>query len=185
MKHPGGGFSLWRIRDTANSVLIKNHQGHETALCLQPRHSSAEARSPEKLWDALTNPEVTSKYWHGAFNHSDWSPGARWTSKSEDGEVYLDGEILESDRPRRLVHTFHVVHQEDAAGERPSRVTWEIEPDGSVCRLRMIHDDFYGETETFGYVGEGGWSWVLSGLKTYLETDQALASLPAARTPAA
>jgi uncharacterized protein YndB with AHSA1/START domain/DNA-binding transcriptional ArsR family regulator len=132
--------------------------------------------TPEKLWDALTNPAVTSQYWHGAFNRSDWTPGARWSSESKDGEVYLDGEILESDPPRRLVHTFHVVHESGAAADRPSRVTWEIEPEGAICRLRMVHDDFDDETRTFAYVGESGWSWVLSGLKTYLETQRALAS---------
>src|ERR1700738_3341630 len=53
--------------------------------------------TPEKLWDALTNPAVTSQYWHGAFNRSEWRPGASWRSESQDGQLYLDGEILESD----------------------------------------------------------------------------------------
>jgi uncharacterized protein YndB with AHSA1/START domain len=98
-------------------------------------------------------------------------PGARWTSESEAGELYLEGEILEVDRPSRLVHTFHVLHEPEAAHDAPSRVTWEITPMGEACRLRLAHDDLGDATRV--YV-TGGWELILSSLKTLLETGQPL-----------
>jgi uncharacterized protein YndB with AHSA1/START domain len=84
------------------------------------------ATTSERLWQAIVDPEQTRKYYYGALSKSDWTVGSRWTSEGEDGEVYLDGEILEIDPPRRLVHTLHVVHEPTAAAEAPSRVEYEI-----------------------------------------------------------
>jgi uncharacterized protein YndB with AHSA1/START domain len=123
--------------------------------------------TPEALWQAITDPEQTRLYWHGALSHSDWAPGARWTSESPEGELYLEGEIIEIEAPRRLVHTFHVVHEPQAASEGFSRLTWEIVPMGDACLLRLAHDDI--EPKTFEYTS-GGWEYILSGLKTLLET---------------
>jgi hypothetical protein len=64
--------------------------------------------TPERLWQALTDGDVTRRYWYGAINRSAWTPGSRWSSESAEGSLYLDGEIVEADAPRRLVHTFHV-----------------------------------------------------------------------------
>lgn len=91
----------------------------------------------------------------------------------------LEGEVLESDPPRRLVHTFLATHDEEMGRERPSRVTWEIEASGPVCKLTLVHDDFDGETKTFKSTGPG-WNPVLSGLKTLLETGTPLELTPAA-----
>ena len=95
--------------------------------------------TPERLWQALTDPSDTQQYWYGTLSISDWTVGSRWVSQSPDGEVYLEGEILEIDPPRRLVHTFHVVHEAEAAAEAPSRVEWEITPLGDRCRLTCVH----------------------------------------------
>ncbi len=127
--------------------------------------------TPERLWQAITDPEQTRRYWYGALSHSAWTPGARWTSESEDGEVFLDGEILESDPPRRLVHSFHVVHVADAAAEPPSRLTWQIEPMGATCKLTVTHEEMGSATQEYT---SGGWSYILSGLKTLLETGEPL-----------
>ena len=125
------------------------------------------ATTPERLWQALTDPQQTRKYWHRALSTSDWKVGSRWTSESEDGEVYLDGEILEIDPPRRLVHTFHIVHRPEAAAEAPSRVEWEIVPIGDRCRLTMTHTG--RGPATMEYTA-GGWETILGGLKELLET---------------
>ena len=85
----------------------------------------------------------------------------------------LEGRVLEVDPPRRLVHTFSATHDPVQKRDRPSRVTWEIEPRGKVCKLTLTHDDFDGETETFKSTGPG-WNPVLSGLKTLLETGEPL-----------
>jgi uncharacterized protein YndB with AHSA1/START domain/DNA-binding transcriptional ArsR family regulator len=127
--------------------------------------------TPERLWQAITDPQLTRQYWHGALSHSTWEPGARWTSESADGEVYLDGEIVEIDPPRRLVQTFHVVHMPEAAADAPSRVTWEITPMGDACRLSILHEGMGPATAE--YVS-GGWATITSGLKTLLETGEPL-----------
>jgi uncharacterized protein YndB with AHSA1/START domain/DNA-binding transcriptional ArsR family regulator len=126
--------------------------------------------TPKELWQAITDPQKTRLYWFGALSHSEWTPGARWTSDAEDGKPYLDGEILEIEPPRRLVHTFHV-NSDDAAGDPPSKVTWEITPMGDACRLRLIHEELAEATER--YI-TGGWEVILSGLKTLLETGEPL-----------
>jgi uncharacterized protein YndB with AHSA1/START domain len=78
---------------------------------------------------------------------------------------------LEIDPPHRLVHTFHIVHDRDAAREQPSKVTWEITPMGDACRLCLVHEAMGEATQR--YVN-GGWEYILSGLKTLLETGQPL-----------
>jgi uncharacterized protein YndB with AHSA1/START domain len=125
------------------------------------------ATTPERLWTALTDPEETRKYWYGALSISDWKVGSRWTSESEDGEVFLDGEILEIDPPRRLVHTLHVVHEAAAAAEAPSRIEFEITQIGDRCRLTVTHTG--RGPATIDYT-TGGWETIFAGLKELLET---------------
>lgn len=127
------------------------------------------ATTPERLWMALTDPQETRKYYYGALSISDWQVGSRWTSESPDGEVYLEGEILEIDPPRRLVHSFHVVHEPTAAAEAPSRLEIEITPIGDRCRLTVIHTG--RGPATIAYTS-GGWEAIYGGLKELLETGQ-------------
>jgi uncharacterized protein YndB with AHSA1/START domain len=89
----------------------------------------------------------------------------------------VDGKVIEADPPRRLVHTWRAAYSPDTAADRPSRVTWTIEPVGAICKLTVLHDDFDGETKTWKSTANG-WPVVLSGLKTLLETGEPL-PLPA------
>ncbi len=125
------------------------------------------AASPEAVWDALTDPQKTRQYWYGALNHSTWEPGARWTSESDQGELYLEGEIFEADRPRRIVHTMSIVHESAAAAEEPSVLTIEIEAVAGGSRLRATNSNL--GSATLEYV-TGGWEHILGGLKSLLET---------------
>ena len=134
--------------------------------------------TPEKLWEAITRPEMTRQFFYGNDVESDWRVGSPVRHKGADGKVNLDGRVLEVAPPRRLVTTFSAVHGPTTVNDRPSRVTWEIEPRGEVCKLTLTHDDFDGITETFKQVG-AGWNPVLSGLKTLLETGQPLVIGPA------
>jgi uncharacterized protein YndB with AHSA1/START domain len=136
------------------------------------------AATPDDVWSALTDPEKTKSYYYGTEILSDWQPGSRWTSESGD-ELYLDGEILEVQAPRRLVQSFHVAIEEPAASDPPSRVTWEIEPVGDgLTRVRLIHEEMPQATRD--YV-EGGWERILSGLKSMLESERAAVAVPASR----
>jgi uncharacterized protein YndB with AHSA1/START domain len=112
---------------------------------------------------------------------SDWKVGSPVAHLGEDEKPMLEGVVVEIDPPRRLVTTFAAKFSRDGdvSHDRPSRVTWEIEPRGEVCKLTLVHDDFDHETATYKSVGNG-WNPVLSGLKTLLETGKPLVIAPSA-----
>jgi uncharacterized protein YndB with AHSA1/START domain len=137
--------------------------------------------TPQKLWDAITKPEFTRQYFYGSSVKSDWKIGSPVMHADEEGKAMLEGSVLEADPPRRLVTTFaaRFNHSDESQKDRPSRVTWEIEPRGEVCKLTLVHDNFDAETATYKSVGPG-WNPVLSGLKTLLETGKPLVIAPSA-----
>ncbi len=128
--------------------------------------------TPERLWEAITDPDMRSKYNFGARQVSDWTPGSRYEMGHPGSPEPLgDGENLEVDPPRRLVQSFRALWSEDVKSEGTSRVTWEIEPVGDSCRLTVIHDQLREDANGELY---GGWPMILSGLKTLLETGELL-----------
>jgi uncharacterized protein YndB with AHSA1/START domain len=128
--------------------------------------------SPERVWDAITRPEFTARYFHGSRIAID---GERRVSLAPDGSVRGDSPVLEYDPPRRLVHEWLSLYDPDMAAEEPSRVTWEIEPhEGGYCKLTLTHDRLDGAPKTAESVSGAGWMFVLSGLKTLLETGEPL-----------
>jgi uncharacterized protein YndB with AHSA1/START domain len=143
--------------------------------------------TPEQIWDAITTPEWSERYGYGGRNEYDLRPGGAFRSTaSEELQSYgmpavvVDGEVIESDPPRRLVHTWRFLWSEDIAAEGPTRVTFELTPGPEgVTKLTVTHElenapqtaaQLAGEIENAG----GGWSYVLSDLKTLLETGTAL-----------
>ena len=131
--------------------------------------------TPEQVWDAITKPEFTTKYFYGSAVDTTGEPGTPWRGWSEDRTRQLvDGEVLESDPPRLLRHTWRALYDEETAAEVHSRVSWEIEPqDGGVTKLTVVHDQLGASPKTALNVA-GGWPFVLSGLKTLLETGEPL-----------
>jgi uncharacterized protein YndB with AHSA1/START domain len=126
----------------------------------------------ERLWEAITDPEIRSKYNFGMAVHSDWTAGARMEMGAPNADGLLgEGEVLEVDPPRRLVHTMTALWGDDVKAEGASRVTWEIEPVGDSCRLLVTHDQLREGANEQLY---GGWPMILSGLKTWLETGELL-----------
>ncbi|HEY4853175.1 MAG TPA: metalloregulator ArsR/SmtB family transcription factor [Streptosporangiaceae bacterium] len=125
----------------------------------------------ERLWEAITDPEIRAKYNFGTAWHSDWAPGSRLEMTAPKAGVLGEGEVLEADPPRRLVHTMTALWSDEVKSEGTSRVTWEIEPVGDSCRLTVIHDQLREGANDQIY---GGWPMILSGLKTWLETGQLL-----------
>ena len=132
-------------------------------------------RAPRaRVWEAITRPEFTSRYFYGGHVNSTLTPQSRMDYFLADGTQLVEGQVVESDPPRRLVHTWKALWDPDVAVDAPSRVTWELEESShAVTRLRVIHDDFEGETSTYKQIS-GGWTWVLSNLKTLLETGDTL-----------
>jgi uncharacterized protein YndB with AHSA1/START domain len=131
--------------------------------------------TPEQIWDAITKPEFTVRYFYGSSVDSTLEPGAPYLFRFGDGQIGVDGEVLESDPPRLLRHTWRSLYDEETSGEPHSRVTWEIEPgEGGVTKLTVVHDELEQAPKTALNVA-GGWMYVLSGLKTLLETGQPLA----------
>ena len=132
--------------------------------------------TPEQIWDAITKPEFTAKYFHGSLVDSTFEVGATYNSWSPDrSKLWVDGTIEEADPPRRLVHGWRALYDPETAGEESSRVTWEIEPlDGGVAKLTVVHDRLEGAPKTAASVSGAGWMQVLSGLKTLLETGEPL-----------
>lgn len=134
--------------------------------------------TPERVWNALMDPEMTKQYWFNHHNKSDWKVGSRWEHQSYDDPsvVHIVGKVVETDPPRRLVVTW--ARPADEGNEaRTSRVTYEIEPLEESVKLTVTHDEFGDDVEMRESVSFG-WPVVISGLKTLLETGKPLPTKP-------
>lgn len=128
--------------------------------------------TPEQVWDAITNGDLTTQYFYAS--RVEMGDGRR-RAYGPNGELWGDSAILEEDPPRKLVHEWQGLYDPELADEETSRVTWEIEPqEGGVTKLTLVHDRLEGAPKTAASVA-GGWMFVLSGLKTLLETGRPLA----------
>ena len=128
--------------------------------------------TPERLWEAITNPEIRSKYHFGSRIESDFTPGSSFEMHHPGADGLLgEGENLEVDPPRRLVQSMRALWGPEVIAEGTSRVTWEIEPVGDSCRLTVTHDQLRDGANDQLF---GGWPMILSGLKTWLETGELL-----------
>ncbi len=129
--------------------------------------------TPEQIWEAITTPEFTARYFHGA---RITVTKDHYISLGPDDAVWGADSVLEFDPPRKLVHGWLSRYDEEMAAEEMSRVTWEIDPqDGGYCSLTVVHDQLEGAPKTAASVAGPGWMFVLSGLKTLLETGAPLA----------
>jgi uncharacterized protein YndB with AHSA1/START domain len=127
--------------------------------------------TPERLWEAITDPQLRAKYSFGVRTDSDWAPGSHYKASVPGVIDIAAGENLEVDPPNRLVQSFQALWSEEVKSARTSRVTWEIEPVGTSCRLRVTHDQLEDDASSEIY---GGWPMILAGLKTLLETGELL-----------
>jgi uncharacterized protein YndB with AHSA1/START domain len=128
--------------------------------------------TPERLWDALTTPEIRAKYNFGVRVESDWTPGSRYEGRSTSAPMLLvEGENLEVDPPRKLVQSFRALWNDAVKREGTSRVTWEIRQVQDSCCLTVTHDQLHEGASAELY---GGHPMILSGLKTLLETGESL-----------
>jgi uncharacterized protein YndB with AHSA1/START domain len=134
--------------------------------------------APEKVWQAITETEFRRQYFFGSTIESDFRPGSPLRSLSPDGELWGDDTILECEPPHLLSHTWRSLWDLEAIDEPASRVTWRVEPQtGGVCKLTVIHDQLEASPATARGVS-GGWAFIISGLKSVLETGEPLAAMP-------
>ena len=151
----------------------------------------------DKIWTAITDPEWTAKYGYAAPQFYELKKGGRFYSTATDEmkayaetngfplpDIIVDGEVLEAEPPRRLVQTWRMLMDPTTGAEPFTTLTYDIEESGpGVCRLTITHETpgapataamIRGNTDA-GAEGGGGWAWVLSDLKSLLETGKVLA----------
>jgi uncharacterized protein YndB with AHSA1/START domain len=129
--------------------------------------------TPERLWEALTSPEFTRQYWFGIHHETDWKPGSAWKMVRPDGSLTDSGEILEADRPKRLVFKWRNEFKPEMAAEGYSRCVIDIEPAGDATKLTVTHSIDREDSKLVRGVS-GGWPRILSNLKSLLETGELL-----------
>jgi uncharacterized protein YndB with AHSA1/START domain len=132
--------------------------------------------TPQQIWDAITKPEFTSRYFHGAQVETTGQPGTPFRYYAPDGvTLWGDELVLESDPPRKLVVPWRSLYDVEMAAEPRSRVTWLIEEQtGGVCLLTATHDQLEHSPNTAQSISGIGWLTVIDGLKTLLETGESL-----------
>jgi uncharacterized protein YndB with AHSA1/START domain len=130
-------------------------------------------RAPQqKVWDAITKPEFTRQYWFGMHLDSGWEKGAPWKMVGQSGNVTDSGEVLEVEKPRRLVLKWRNEFRPELTAEGFSRCTIEIEPSGDLVRVSILHEIENGPK--FIEAVSGGWPKIMSNLKSLLETGKPL-----------
>jgi uncharacterized protein YndB with AHSA1/START domain/DNA-binding transcriptional ArsR family regulator len=165
-------------RDLEEATMDAADVQHRVPLSPDPGGDGAMAvfeiyikTTPERLWQAITDPKLRARYSFGVEIHSNWTPGSRYEASAPGGIEIAAGENLEVDPPRRLVQSFNACWSDDVKAAGTSRVTWEITPVGDSCQLTVIHDRLPANANPELY---GGWPMILSGLKTLLETGESL-----------
>jgi uncharacterized protein YndB with AHSA1/START domain len=156
----------------------------ETAVTTQVYRIYIKA-APQAIWDAITDPDWNEKYGYPGRGEYDLRPGGRYLATADERAQSLgmpaelvDGEVLEVDPPRKLVQTWRALWDPELVAEGPTRVTWEISEEmEGVSQLTVTHE-LEGAPLHAAQVaskapleqGGGGWIWILSDLKTALET---------------
>jgi len=130
--------------------------------------------TPEKLWQALTEPEFTRRFWVETVQECAWKPGATWKMLAPDGRIADEGQVVEIDPPRRLVVSWRNHLFADAHAEGYSRMSYDIEPADGAVKLTVRHTMERKDSVLIGKVSSG-WPHLLSSLKSLLETGEPLA----------
>ncbi|HWA90718.1 MAG TPA: SRPBCC family protein [Rhizomicrobium sp.] len=130
--------------------------------------------TPEKVFDALTKPEFTTRYWAGTTQRSDWTKGATLGVHAPDGRLWDSGAVLEIDPPRKLVMRWLNEGLAELKAEGPTIVTYELEQQGSVTKLTLTQTSPVADSKVIGMMSQG-WPAVLAGLKSLLETGEPIA----------
>jgi uncharacterized protein YndB with AHSA1/START domain len=166
---------------------MAQEQGTQTGMTTQIYEIYIRA-TPQAIWDAITSPEWTAKYGYGGLVEYDLRPGGKFVARASASmvaaglpEIAIDGEVFEATPPRKLVQTYRFLFSDATKSEGFTRLTWEIEPTQSgFCRLRVTHElegapimaQMVGNP--FSEMAGGGWNWIISDMKSLLETGKAM-----------
>jgi uncharacterized protein YndB with AHSA1/START domain/DNA-binding transcriptional ArsR family regulator len=160
-------------RVAGHMTALKRHLEVDPMPAPQHIYSVYIRTTPDALWRAITDGDQTVRYYYGTRVSSGWAPGSRFEYTYPDGSIAADGEVLEVDPPRRLATTFHARWDPEIEAEGPVFQSWEIEPAGEgTCRLVVTTDLVPGTKTERDFAG--GIAYIVSGLKTLLETGEAL-----------
>ena len=129
--------------------------------------------TPEKLWQALTDPDFTRRYWVETWQDCEWKAGASWKLMIPDGRVADSGEVVEIDAPRRLVLSWRNEFKPERREEGYSRMTYTLEPQGESVKLTVLHEIDKPQSKLIEGVSNG-WPLILASLKSLLETGESL-----------
>jgi uncharacterized protein YndB with AHSA1/START domain len=143
---------------------------------------------PGAIWDAITSPEWNGRYGYRGVSHYELKPGGKFRCMANEQmrsfglpEVIVDGEVVEVKPPNKLVQTYRFLFSDANKSEGFSRLTFEIEKTpGGFCRLTVTHDTTgmplmtHATQSNFSEDGGGGWDWILSDIKTLLETGKTM-----------
>jgi uncharacterized protein YndB with AHSA1/START domain/DNA-binding transcriptional ArsR family regulator len=164
-------------RPRLSALSAIKHRAEEEPMATRPSYVYVTyiESSPERVWAALTDADLTGRYW-GHSNVSDWQPGSPWEHRRVDGSGVADvaGTVLESVPPRRLTMTFDAPGEVPAGG--PSKVTFDIEPYHEIVRLTVTHENLADEAALQAI--SAGWPAVFANLKSLLETGHVLPRAP-------
>jgi EmrB/QacA subfamily drug resistance transporter len=160
----------------AHYVTSRQHSGGDMTTTTTQAYQLFIRATAQQIWDAITKPEHSSKYLYGAHVETTGEPGSSFRYYSPDrSALWGDEMVLDSDPPGRLVVGYRALYDPELAAEKPSRVTWQIEPDqDGISLLTVVHDRLEDAPKTARRVAGAGWMRVLSGLKTLLETGEPL-----------
>lgn len=167
---------------------MAQEQGTQTGMTTQIYEIYIRA-TPQAIWDAITTPEWTAKYGYGGLAEYDLRPGGKFVGRASAPmvamgvpEVAIDGEVIESTPPKKLVQTYRFLFNDAMKSEGFTTLTWEIEPTQSgFCKLRVTHELAGAPimaqmvASPFSEMGTGGWNWILSDMKSLLETGKPMA----------
>ena len=162
---------------------------NETTSVTTQVHEIYIKATPHAIWDAITTPEWTAKYGYRGPSEYDMRPGGKFRAKATPQmmtyglpETIIDGEVIEATPPFKLVQTYRFLFSPQMQAEGFTRLTWEITPTQSgFCRLSVTHELSGAPimagavSAAFSEQGAGGWSWILSDLKSLLETGKTMA----------
>jgi uncharacterized protein YndB with AHSA1/START domain len=129
--------------------------------------------TPEKLWQALIDPEFARQYWVETWQDCAWSKGAAWKLMIPDGRVGDAGEVLEIDPPRKLVLSWRNEFMPDLKAEGYSRMTYTLEPQGDAVKRAILHEIDVDKSKLIDGTSSG-WPGIMASLKTLLETGESL-----------